>query len=79
MLMAENKELAFEALHSPYVALGGGIEQHPATEYFVAAWTNESDFYPSILNGFQSREHAVAVVREWNRFEKDSWIPEDSQ
>jgi hypothetical protein len=81
VLMVENKEIAFEALHSPYVALSGpnSLERHPATEYFVAAWVNESDFYPAIISSFGcNRESAEATASEWNRLERDAWTPEDS-
>lgn len=81
VLMIENKEIAFEALQSPHVAFSSsnGIEQHPATRYFVAAWMNEGDFHPTILEELGgNREHATAIVREWNRLERVTWIPEDS-
>ena len=78
--MIENKEIASEALHSPHVALSrGNIEQHPATQYFVAAWLNKDDLYPTIIEGLGgNREHAESVVREWNRLERDTWTSEDS-
>jgi len=91
VLMAENKEVVFEALHSPYVAMSSNpnsIEQHPATRYFVAVWLNKDelgkspnadDFHPTIIDELGgNREYAEAVVCEWNRLERETWIPEDS-
>jgi hypothetical protein len=80
VLMCENKTIVFESLCSPYVAMNKStFDTHPDTKYFIGAWVNKRDFYPTILDGgFQNREHAEATVREWNRLESDSWIPEDS-
>jgi len=80
VLMAENKEIASGAFRGPYTVMAScGIMHHPATEYFVAAWVNEDDFHPTILDGFgNDRECAKAVVRAWNRLEHDTWIPEDT-
>jgi hypothetical protein len=80
VLMIENREVAYEAFHSPLVAMShGNIDRHPATHYFVAEWTASSDLHPTIIDDLgNDRECAEATIREWNRLERNTWIPEDS-